>query len=260
MDGMRVYVLENGMNYGSILREFVGCDDPEQTFEFPSWTVLIRHPEGNILFDAACHRDPERQLPFIMKNLVIRPEDEPERRLAQIGLKPEDINYILLSHMHPDHHGYIDRFPNAEIIVSDDEFTNMMKQYALGRIDFEKDLEYFIKKKLNWRLIPGETKTMKLLDGVTIYNFGRGHSFGMLGLLVELPKTGNKLLVSDAIFLEENIGPPISEPGRCMDMAAWRKTVEYIVGLSKEQNAEVWYGHDLKQFNRLVKSTEGYYE
>jgi len=255
---MKLYILGNGMNHNSLKHELVDCEDKTETFSFPVWTALIVHPEGNLLFDAACHKE-DWQVPFIRQNLQMADEETPMRRLEQIGMTPEDINFILLSHMHPDHHGFIDRFPNAEIIVSDDEFTNMIKLYALGKLDFEDDLTYFIKKKLNWKLYPSEQKTQKLMEGVTIYNFGRGHSFGQLGLFLEL-KSGNKLLISDVIYMSENVGPPVREPGRCMDMPAWHRHVEEVPKLAKELNAEVCYGHDLAQFESFIKSTEGYYE
>jgi glyoxylase-like metal-dependent hydrolase (beta-lactamase superfamily II) len=247
------------MNHNSIKHELIACDDPAETFSFPSWTALIVHPEGNILFDAACHKE-SWQLPFIVQNLHMTEEDTPMSRIGQLGLKPEDINYIVLSHMHPDHHGFIDRFPNAEIIVSDDEFTNMMKLYALGKLDFGQDYTYFIEKKLNWKLLPAGFRTHELLDGVTIYNFGRGHSFGQLGLFLRMKNSPNKLLISDVIYSSDNVGPPVREPGRCMDMEAWHRHVEEVPKLAKELGAEIWYGHDLAQFETLTKSTEGCYE
>ena len=256
---MKVYVLANGMNHNSLKHELIACDDLTETFSFPAWTALIVHPEGNVLFDAACHKE-EWQMPFIKENLHMTEEDTPMYRIGQLGLAPGDIDYIVLSHMHPDHHGFIDRFPNAEIIVSDDEFTNMMKLYALGKIDFEQDYTYFISKKLKWKLYPSDQKSQKLMDGVTIYNFGRGHSFGQIGLLLELPNSGNKLLISDVIYSSENVGPPVREPGRCMDMEAWLKHVQDVPKLAESLNAEIWYGHDLEQFETLIKSTEGYYD
>jgi len=256
---MKAYILECGMNHNSLKHELIACEDKAETFSFPLYTVLIKHPEGNILFDAGCHRE-EWQLPFILANLHMTELDTPMARIGQLGMKPEDINYIVLSHMHPDHHGFIDRFPNAEIIVSDDEFTNMMKLYALGLLDFGYDYTHFIQKKLKWKLYPSDQKTQKLVDGVTIYNFGRGHSFGQLGLLLELPKSGNKLLISDVIYSSENIGPPIREPGRCMDMPAWLRHVEELPKLAKELDAEIWFGHDLAQYETMLKSPEGFYE
>jgi len=258
---MKVYVLANGMNHNSIKHDLIVCEDPTETFSFPVWTALVVHPEGNVLFDAGCHKE-DWQRPFILECLHMTKEDTPMYRIGQLGLTPEDINYIVLSHMHPDHHGFIDRFPNAEIIVSDDEFTNMMKLYALGKLDFGQDFTYFIQKKLNWKLYPSDQKTQKLMDGVTIYNLGPGHSFGQLGLFLELPKSGNKLLISDAIYSSENIGPPIKEPGKNkeMNMEAWYRHVEEIPKIAKELNAEIWFGHDFEQYETLTKSTEGYYE
>jgi len=162
--------------------------------------------------------------------------------------------------MHPDHWGFIDKFPNAEIIVADEEFTNSIKLFALGKSPFAKDIDYFIKAKLKWKLIPSQDKTTKLMDGITIYNFGRGHSFGMLGLLIDLPKSGKKLVISDAIYTSENVGPPVREPGICFDREAWLATMNYIIKLAKEINAEIWYGHDLEQYKGMIKSTEGCYE
>ncbi|MDR3271376.1 MAG: N-acyl homoserine lactonase family protein [Peptococcaceae bacterium] len=260
MSGMKVYVLDNGINHGHPRNDIVQCDDPKATISFQSSTVFIQHPDGNILFDAACHRDPERQISFILEALQMTEEQKPVNRLAQLGVKPEEIKYLVLSHLHPDHYGFLDAFPQAEISVADDEFTYMMKDAALGVVPFFKDFEVFIKANLKWRLIPPDVKTTKLVDGVTIYNFGRGHSYGMLGLFLELPKSGNKLLVSDTIYTSENLGPPLKPPGICRDVENWKATTNYVVQLAKDLQAEIWFGHDLKQFEGLIKSTEGYYE
>ena len=256
---MKVYVLANGMNKDSKKNDLISTDDPDEIFDFPSWTTLICHEEGNILFDAACHVLPERQLPFIIENLHMTDEDTPMNRMREVGVEPEDINYILLSHMHPDHFGYIDQFPNAEIIVSDDEFTYMIKDYALKRFPFTKDFDHFLQQDLNWSLFPSDVEFKELMKGVTIVNFGRGHSYGMLGLLLDLD-CGKKLLISDVIYSSENVGPPVREPGICRDKENWYRAMDYALKLAEEQNAEIWYGHDLAQFENLTKATEGYYE
>jgi glyoxylase-like metal-dependent hydrolase (beta-lactamase superfamily II) len=260
MADIKVYVMDNGMNVGSIKKDLIYTDDPTETFNFPSMTYLIRHPKANILFDAASHKIPERQLPFVLKNLKMRKEDEPPERLRQIGLEPEDINYVFLSHMHCDHIGYLDAFPNAEILISETEFTYCMRDYGLYKLQAQKDLKYFIEKQLNWNLVPSDFETKEFLPGLTIYNFGRGHSYGMLGLMIDLKNSGKKLLVSDAIYAAESMGPPIKRPGICLDMENWEKTLEKIRKISEDTGAELWFSHDFEQFNRLTKSTEGYYD
>ncbi|MDR2357213.1 MAG: N-acyl homoserine lactonase family protein [Oscillospiraceae bacterium] len=255
---MKVYVLKNGMNVDSIKNELIACDDPDERFNFPSWTVLIKHPDGNILFDAACHLNPERQAPFIMENLRMTPEDDPVYRVREAGVEPENVNYILLSHMHPDHFGYIDKFPNAEIIVSDNEFAGILKDTAMGRFPFVKDVVYFMQQGLKWSLFDDDVKFKELMPGVTIVNFGRGHSYGMLGLLLELQNDGAKLLISDVIYSSENVGPPLRRPGICRDPENWLRAMEYTLALAKERGAEIWYGHDLAQFETLRRSPEYY--
>jgi len=256
---MQVYVLKNGMNVNSIKNELVACEDPDERFNFPSWTVLVKHPGGNVLYDAACHLKPERQAPFIMENLKMEPEDDPANRVREAGIEPEDVNWIVLSHMHPDHFGYIDSFPNAEIIVSDNEFAGILKDTAMGRFPFVKDVVFFMQAGLKWSLFDDSLKFKELLPGVTIVNFGRGHSYGMLGLLLELEKDGNKLLISDVIYTSENVGPPVRMPGICRDPENWIKSKDYALALAKEKNAELWYGHDLQLFETLKKPPE-YYE
>jgi len=259
MSDLKVYVLNNGINIDSIKNDLISTDDPDERFNFPSWTALIQSGDRNILFDAACHVNPERQIPLIIENLRVREEDEPVNRLKQIGLEAGDIDTILLSHMHPDHFGYIDAFPNAKIIVHEDEFTYMMRDYALKRFPFTKDIDHFLQQDLSWELFPSNVKLQELVPGVTIVNFGKGHSYGMLGLLLEL-KCGNKLLISDVIYSSENVGPPIRRPGICHDLENWQKTMEYTLLLARLTNSEIWYGHDMAQFESFTKSTEGYYE
>jgi glyoxylase-like metal-dependent hydrolase (beta-lactamase superfamily II) len=82
----------------------------------------------------------------------------------------------------------------------------------------------------------------------------------MLGLHVKLPRTGHVLLVSDAIYTAENYGPPERYPGVVHDTVGWQRTVTRIRRLAAELGAQVWFGHDAKQFATLTKATEGHYD
>ena len=51
-----------------------------------------------------------------------RPEQEMVlAQLAKAGVKPEEIDIVVLTHLHWDHVGDVDKFPNAEFIVSQEE-------------------------------------------------------------------------------------------------------------------------------------------
>jgi N-acyl homoserine lactone hydrolase len=37
--------------------------------------------------------------------------------LAAIGVKPADVRNVALSHVHPDHAGNVEEFPDATVII-----------------------------------------------------------------------------------------------------------------------------------------------
>jgi N-acyl homoserine lactone hydrolase len=47
-----------------------------------------------------------------------------DAQLAKVGLKPADIKYVILGHMHLDHAGNVGKFPGATIVVQRDEIAN----------------------------------------------------------------------------------------------------------------------------------------
>ena len=87
----------------------------------PILTFLIQGAEAPILVDTG-FREPESAM-SIMKLGPHRakPEWDLVQQLITIGVQPEEIRYILLTHMHYDHCGKCNLFPNAKIIVQRSE-------------------------------------------------------------------------------------------------------------------------------------------
>lgn len=275
MKNTKLYVMDNGkihLDKGFLVSMHnpatVDNKHPKATWaEIPIYTVLIDHPDGKILFDTACHPQAmEGHWPdHLTKTFPYEATEECylPNRLEQLRVRPEDIQYVVVSHLHLDHAGCLDLFTHSEIIVHDDELTNTMRQYAFNKDHGAyvwADIDGWIKAHLNWRPIKAHEDNIELMDGVTILNFGSGHAWGMLGLLVELPDTGNIILASDAIYTRENYGPPVKIPGINYDSLGFLATVERIKKIAKQKNADIWFGHDKEQFSQFRKSTEGYYE
>src|SRR5689334_9477255 len=38
-------------------------------------------------------------------------------QLARLGIEPADVQHVVLTHLDPDHAGFIDAFPRSEIVV-----------------------------------------------------------------------------------------------------------------------------------------------
>jgi N-acyl homoserine lactone hydrolase len=92
---------------------------------------LIEHPEGLILVDtgeSARIAEPgylPRWHPFLRfaLRLNVRPEEELGARLAQLGVAPADIRWVVLTHLHSDHVGGLAHVTGSEIVVSETEYA-----------------------------------------------------------------------------------------------------------------------------------------
>ena len=261
---MKAYVLSLGRL--KMLRASI-TGEGDDFIKIPIWSVLVDHPDGMILYDTGVNIfDKDLVTPKYWNpvdgTFECTPEENILAQLKQLGVSPEDIRYVVVSHLHVDHEGNIHRFPHAEVIVSDTEFTMLMKEYGLGRFleshGCPQRTEFFAKSGIKWKLI--EEEIFPLANGVTLYQFGMGHSFSMLCMLLELPETGNIFLCSDAIYTKENIGPPISPPKNLRSREGYINTLKRIQVIAEEKNAALWYGHDSAFFSGLKKSTDGAYE
>lgn len=262
-EGMRAYILDNGrspeMAESTMYQVPKGRE--EQTIRIPYYTVLIQTPQGTVLFDAGCN-DTERQLENVREGMQLSDEQKFPACLEPTGVTADEIDYVVLSHLHMDHFGYVDQFPNAEVLVSVTEFAETCKAIAAGTYWYTADMEYFLEAPIRWRLVPDQDTEFELLPGLTVYNFGPGHSFGMLGLMADLPNTGKVLLPSDALCFLGNLDDkdPLLPPERTYDFEKDVATIARIKELAAEQGAQVWPAHDLEWFEDMTKATEGYYD
>ena len=98
-----------------------------------------------------------------------------------------------------------------------------------------------------------------LTPSLKILNFRPGHSYGMLGLLVQLDSGKKYLLAADTIYTKGHMGPPVQIAGIAYDDEGYVRTVERIRETAEREHAEILFGHDMEQFGTLVKSENGYY-
>jgi N-acyl homoserine lactone hydrolase len=261
---MKFYVFDNG-GAPDMPREARVCTgapfDPTDILPIPCMSFLIDHPDGLILYDAGWSQSFRHVRPW-----SIPEEKSVLSRLKQLGLSPKDIKTVIMSHLHHDHSGYLEYFTNSEIIISEREFTGVAKLYALGQLQehgglyIKSDYEAWLKANLKWKLIGDDEKIYKVADGVELLHFGPGHSFGILCLLVKLPKTGNIIVAGDTIYCSDNLVPPMYSPMIVYDKQGYEKAIGELLVYQKKYNAQLWFGHDMDQFDSLIKSTEGYYE
>jgi glyoxylase-like metal-dependent hydrolase (beta-lactamase superfamily II) len=95
----------------------------------PVNVFAVEHPQGVCLFDAgqtaraATSRYFPRWYPFFrLARFELGPHDEAASKLRRAGLSPDEVRWVILSHLHTDHAGGVGGFPRAEILVARTEW------------------------------------------------------------------------------------------------------------------------------------------
>ena len=107
------------------MRKSIYQPDAERdtTIELPVICILLRHQQGNVLFDTGCHpsvaENPHARWGGLARLMVpiMQPGDHVVNGLAGIGLTADDIDVVVCSHLHPDHCGCNAFFKRATFVI-----------------------------------------------------------------------------------------------------------------------------------------------
>ncbi|MGB6675102.1 MAG: N-acyl homoserine lactonase family protein [Terriglobales bacterium] len=201
-----IYAIRYATLPGFPVSELVPDVDPARKMDIAMMIWLIRGNGRNILLDSGFYHD--RFFKDWHVNDFIKPSDT----LKPLGLKPEDITDVIISHMHWDHADGMDLFPNARIWIQKDEL-----QYYAGEAWQSKDTHGGIDAddvltlvKLNMQgrvgMVDGDAK--EILPGITCYTGGR-HTYASQYVGVSTA-AGTVVLASDNMYLYENLEKHVS--------------------------------------------------
>ncbi len=257
---MKVYFFQAGV-LKSQKQFFTAGRGVGEAFDVPVPYFLIEHPEGYVLFDTGnayetVHNKHEHWGSAAEAYDPVMSEEEwVVNAIQKVGVKPEDIKYVVLSHLHLDHAGGVGHFPNARYVVQRKElhFAYVPDPYmkaAYIRKDFDKDVK--------WAILEGEQDDNFDLfrDGKIIVKFTPGHTPGHQSLLLNLEKTGPMLLTADSCYTTENLDEDVL-PGLVADPISTVKTIERF-RLMREQGVKIVTGHDPEAWKSYKKAPEFY--
>ena len=171
-------------------------------------------------------------------------------QLANIGLKPEDIDTLICTHFDMDHASYHGAFTNAQFIVQKRHYDDAQKnpRYGFARPQWDQPLDRFQFVDRDCELLPG----LKLIAT-------DGHATGHQSVLLRLPQTGNVLLTIDAVMTQARFNVDVEKSAQDEDLDALRASTEKLLTLSdQEKVALVIFGHDGEQWATLKKLPEYY--
>lgn len=267
--GMQLYVFSSGSMM--LAKGFLQNLAPmEPKIQIPIGFFVVKHPKGNVLFDTGNNDKLITDVGYWGKLATIfepkmTPEDAIDAQLAKIGLKPDDIKYVVVSHMHLDHGGNVGKFPNSTLVIQDDELGFAMfpdEPYAGGYIPGDAQV-------LRAGVGSSKPNAMNMLrlegdfdlfgDGSVVVHRSRGHTKGSQMLLVRLPKTGSVILTGDAAYFRDNVEKNlIPNIVLAYDPVGIVKGYDWIRRMIATENANFFTAHDPDAFKAMKKAPEFY--
>ena len=126
--------------------------------------------------------------------------------LKALGVEPDKVDHVIATHMHWDHAGNYDLFPNARYHIQDTEMayaTGRCMCHQMLRIPFsEGDVHAMVRKVFAYR-VEFHDGVEELAPGITVHKIG-GHSKGLQCVRVKT-KRGTVVVASDCIHLYSHI-------------------------------------------------------
>jgi N-acyl homoserine lactone hydrolase len=234
---------------------YLPATDRAETIELPVVCALLRHRQGNVLFDTGCHPDVATDatrwggLARVMTPIMAA-DDNVVAGLKGLGLAPDDVDVVICSHLHPDHCGCNAFFRRATVIVHADELAAARAPDAetRGFLASEWDHPLPIDAVAHERDVFG--------DGRIVMLPLPGHTPGSMGALVRLDRSGTVLLASDTVSLREALDDGVI-PRNTWDAVALEKSLVEIRRIAG-CGTTVICGHDDRQWRTLRKGADAY--
>jgi N-acyl homoserine lactone hydrolase len=214
---------------------------------------LVVHPKGLLLYDTGLN-----------DRLVGRPLYENilegygqikfntlSGQLADIGVKPADINYLVLSHYHWDHIGNAGDFAGSTWLVYPGDHEQMFSGAARAYPWFG---QYSALEKSRTTLLSGDHDVFG--DGTVVVLATPGHTEGHCSLLVRLKNTGPVVLSGDLYhYAEERSLNRMPEEEKTTGTVQSRQKIEELL---RRSGAQLWIGHSMEFFRTVRKSPAWY--
>lgn len=225
-------------------------DGAEGMITLPVPAFLIDHPEGLFVFDTGfnrrVHSDPQGgYVPgdfYNTRRLDFSPEEELPTQMRRTGFDPGAVRFVANSHLHYDHCGGNDLFPQATVLLQEAEYlaaaTASDEVMAYRKPDF----------------LTGQTKL--LLNGEhDVFGDGSvrlvptyGHTPGHQSLRIQTAENP-VLLTADACYLEQTL-EATAIPGQKTDEQAFRDSLN-IIRAFRDSGGLVAFGHDADFWQRM---------
>lgn len=203
--------------------------------------IWVLEGETTIVVDTSVPRH-GKPSEFIGEHFERQRDQEPANALDLAGIKLTDVEYVLLTHLHWDHAGNCDLFPEARVLVQEAEARYALapgrffrKSFLAPLSGYEYPPPYLLP---NLDFITGERI---IRPGVSVVPVP-GHTPGSMAVLVDTGQ-GRYCIAGDAVMSYENFDDDIP-PGFHVDVDESMAAMDLL----RQRADRVLPSHDYKVF------------
>lgn len=194
-DVHEIYAIKYGHHDRQSRENYIGGDahDVLQPLDFYVWAIV--GPHGTFVVDTGFDEVMAKK----RSRNIVKPVGD---GLKALGIAPDSVKDVIVSHLHYDHTGNYDLFPNARYHLQDTEMA-----YATGRcmchphlrLPFEIDDVIAMVRKVFTGRVRFHDGVDEVAPGITVHKIG-GHSKGLQCVRVKT-RRGHVVIASDTAHL-----------------------------------------------------------
>jgi len=226
----------------------------------PIWVWVIEHPEGIIVVDTGDVKESgykvfyknetlgaKFRLKVMSNKRNINKQDELDAQLSRLGIRPEQVSKVVLTHLHGDHTDGLKFFPENEIIVNEAEYRkpygNLATTYPKW---FNPTLVSFLKDRIDF--FDSAYPVTKSEDVLLIPT--PGHTYHHASVLLKTDN-GHILFAGDTSYKHQQLLDN-KFAGANIDFVQTQKTYNTILRYAEKYPVIYLPSHDENSANRLV--------
>lgn len=248
VSGNRVYVLRYSERDGQRGQHFYGhVENPEASMPLSYFVWFIETPTKKILVDTGFS---ERTATRFGRRYL----HSPREAVAKLGVDPDEIDLVVLTHLHYDHAGCISDFPSATLVIQESEVafwtgrnaSRVAHGLGMSHLVLPEDVAAVVEANFADR-VRFANGVAQLAPGVSVHLVG-GHTPGMQVVRAETA-AGAVIVASDATHFYENFEE--SRPFAVLDSVSGSLDTFRLLRTLTDDPSLIVPGHDPQVLDRF---------
>jgi glyoxylase-like metal-dependent hydrolase (beta-lactamase superfamily II) len=250
LDNYEVYAVRFATIAGFPVSSLVAGADRDRRLDIAMMVWVLKGGGRIAIVDSGFHRE------RYFRQFTVKDYIKPSEAIAPLGIGPDDVTDVLVTHLHWDHAGGIDLFPAARVWIQKEEYDYYageawQSERTHGGIDAEDVLE-LVKRNTAGKVsfVRGDDETS--MPGIG-FGVGGRHTWASQFIAVET-RHQVAVIASDNMYLYENMEKhlPVAQT---LDAASNLRTQDRMRSLASEPRLLV-PGHDPAVFERFPRVTD----